>query len=83
MVTVENQKLLVITAFMKVDSLMPHEEDVTGPHVQDYYCPSIFFYNLSNQKIDWIIEGAEIFIKLQENKVYYMTNSIWQEMNES
>ena len=81
MVTIDNKKLLVITAFMKVDSCDLIEGFETG--AQDFYCPSIFFYNLSEQRIDWIIEGAEIFIGLyEENKVYYMTNSIWQKMNE-
>ena len=82
MVTIDNKKLLVITAFMKVDTLGPLEEDETG--AQDHYCPSIFFYNLSEKKIDFIIEGAEIFIGLEEeNKVFYMTNSIWQKLNGS
>ena len=45
--------------------------------------PSIYFYNLSKQKVEWEILGAEAFIGLDEKgKVHYLTNEAWTDLDE-
>ena len=44
--------------------------------------PSIFFYNLTDQKVEWEILGAEVFICLDDDgKVFYLTNEAWAELD--
>ena len=45
--------------------------------------PSIFFYDLKGNKVDWEIYGAEIFISIDGNrKVTVLANEIWNYIKE-
>ena len=67
--------MVVFTSYMKAKRI---SADVFDDPKRCFY-PSIFFFNLGQQKIHWQIQGAEIFLGIYDtNKVYYMTNQIWQ-----
>ena len=75
MVTIDNKEIVVFTSYMSSNQVVA---DIFDQPRRCYY-PSIFFFNLLEQKVHWQIEGAEIFIGIHDkNKVYYMTNQIWQ-----
>ena len=56
------------------------EEDNTDPTANlttTCHYPTIFFYNLTNKKVEWQILGAEVLANIDGNKVFYLTNGAW------
>ena len=45
--------------------------------------PTIYFHDFAEDKLDWQIDGAEIFVGIDAYKnVMIVTNEIWQEISE-
>lgn len=50
--------------------------------VVDSWYPTIFFYDLTKNRVVWEIFGAEVFIEIDMfKKVKVLTNEIWIELN--
>ena len=52
--------------------------------VKDSHFPTIYFYDLEKQKVEWEILGAEVFCSFIDNQksVFYLTNPVWHSWDE-
>ena len=75
-----SNKLVVFTAF-KREQFSSQEECASKNSFSDSWFPTIFFYDLKNDKVDWEIFGAELFINIDgRHKVTVLTNEIYTEI---
>ena len=74
-------KIVVFTAYLH--EKFYSKEYVGGKNpVTESWFPTMFFYNLHEDKVEWEIFGAEQFVAIDSfKKVTVLTNEIWNEIN--
>ena len=75
-----SNKLVVFTAF-KREKFSSQEEWTEENSFRDVWYPTIFFYDLHLQRVDWEFFGAELFINIDgHQKVTVLSNEIYTEI---
>lgn len=62
------------------------KDEWQGEHnpVTDSWYPTIFFYDIVNNKTRWEIFGAEYFVEIDlKKKVTVVTNEVWVELDKN
>ena len=87
----DDRKYIVFTAMKRQarSSGEIDDENDQSNEIRPIHYPTIFFHSLEQNAIVWEIFGGEIFIDVVPNEdpekpfdVYYLTNEIWQEVDE-
>ena len=79
-------KTIIFTAYYKEQFyskewiMNEHEEDEVN-EVEVCWYPTTFFYDLEKNCTIWEIFGAEQFIAFIRNRVMYLTNDMWREID--
>ena len=72
-------KTLIFTAYLSENSDQAEDGQVT---VQECWYPTVYFYDLNQDKVTWKVQGMEAFISLTScRKAYFFTNKIWKSLN--
>lgn len=71
---------MVFTAYLSEEFIAKNNDGANSNQVTSNWYPTIFFYDLFQNKVVWEIFGAEQFISIDKsNNILVLTNEIWTE----